>query len=188
MPYLQHFYNDAALSLIVRTANDPTSLAATIRRNAHELTPGVPVQFTTMEALVAEHLVAPRFRALLVGLFAAVALSLATIAIFAVTAYVVGQRTTEIGLRVALGASSSAVLWLLLRRRVILTIVGVLCGFIGALALTRSLGSVLFDVQSVDPITYVGVALLLCVISVVASYVPARRATRIDPLVALRCD
>jgi predicted permease len=188
MPYLQHFYNGATLSMVIRTATDPMSLAETVRRKAQELAPGVPVRFTTLDALTAQHVAQPRFRALLIGEFAAVALALALIGVFGVMAYVVSQRTVEIGLRLALGATAGQILSLLLGRGVAVISVGLAVGLLGTALTTRYLASLLFEIKPTDPMTYVGVAALLATTSLVALYVPASRATRIDPLVALRCE
>ncbi len=188
MPYLQHFYNGATLSIVIRTANDPMSLAETVRRKAQELAPGVPVRFTTLDALTAQNVAQPRFRALLVGEFAAVALVLALIGVFGVMAYVVSQRTAEIGLRVAIGATPGQILSLLLGRGVAVIGVGLAVGLLGTALTTRYLGNLLFEIKPTDPVTYVAVAALLATTSLVALYVPASRATRVDPLVALRCE
>ncbi len=187
MPYLQHFYNGNTLSLVVRTTVDLTALTEAVRRKAYEISPDVPVKFTTMEALMAEHVAAPRFRALLVGLFAAIALSLAIVGIFGVMVYVVTQRRTEIGLRMALGASSADVLWLLLKRGMVMTGIGLAAGLVVTRSLaTPFLASLLFDVKPTDAATYVAVAGLLGLTSLVATYIPSRRSATIEPLVALR--
>src|SRR4029077_4207115 len=116
MTYQQHSYNGNTLSVVARTIGDPTALAETVRRLARERSPEVPVKFTTMEALAAENVAAPRFRTLLFGLFAGLAVCLAMAGVYGVMAYAVGQRSNEIGLRMALGASTSSVLRLVLRQ------------------------------------------------------------------------
>ncbi|HEV3057944.1 MAG TPA: ABC transporter permease [Vicinamibacterales bacterium] len=187
MPYLQHFYNGNTLSLVVRSTVNPTALIDTVRRKAYDLSPEVPVRFTTLEALIAEHVAAPRFRALLVGLFAAVALGLAIVGIFGVMVYVVTQRTTEIGLRMALGATPRDVRWLLLKRGLVITGIGLAVGLVTSLGLTTPfLGSLLFGVKPTDPTTYAVVAGILGITSLMATYIPSRRSARIEPLVALR--
>jgi predicted permease len=186
MPYLQHFYNGATLSVVIRTATDPMSLAETVRRKARELAPSVPVKFTTLDLLTAQNVAQPRFRALLIGAFAAVALVLAVIGVFGVMAYAVSQRTPEIGVRIALGATAGQILRLLFGRAIGMIGLGLAVGFIGAALMTRFLGSLLFAVTPTDPVTYVAVAVVLATTSFVALYLPASRATRVDPLVALR--
>lgn len=148
----------------------------------------MPVRFSTLDALTSEHMAAPRFRALLIGLFAAVALALAAIGIFGAMAYVVGQRTAEIGLRVALGARPGQVLWLVCRRGLALTTIGLALGLAGALAAARLLGTLLFEIGPTDPVTYASVAALLTGAALTALYMPARCALGVDPLVALRCE
>jgi hypothetical protein len=188
MPYLQHFYNGATLSVVIRTTTDPMSLAETVRRKAHELAPGVPLRFTTLDALTAQNVAQPRFRAFLLGQFAAVALLLAIIGVFGVMTYAVSQRTGEIGLRIALGATPVQILRLLFERGIAVIGIGLAVGFMVAVAATRLLASLLYEVKPTDPVTYVGVAVLLAATSVVALYLPASRATRVDPLVALRSE
>ena len=179
--------NGNTLSLVVRTTVDLTALTEAVRRKAYEISPDVPVKFTTMEALMAEHVAVPRFRALLVGLFAAIALSLAIVGIFGVMVYVVTQRRTEIGLRRALGATSADVLWLLLKPGMVMTGIGLAAGLVVTRSLaTPFLASLLFDVKPTDAATYVAVAGLLGLTSLVATYIPSRRSARIEPLVVLR--
>jgi putative ABC transport system permease protein len=151
-----------------------------------ELSPEVSVEFSTMDAKLAQNVAAPRFRTMLLGIFAGLAVSLAIAGIYGVMAFVVGQRSSEFGLRMALGASRGNILRLVLRQGFTLAIVGLALGLIGAVAATRILTSMLFEVKPADPLTYAGVAILLGAVTLAASYVPARRATRIDPLLALR--
>ena len=188
MPYLQHFYNGATLSVVIRTTNDPMSFAEAVRRKAHELAPGVPLRFTTLDALTAQNVAEPRFRAFLIGQFAAVALLLAVIGVFGVMAYAVSQRTGEIGLRIALGATPVQILRLLFGRGIAVIGIGLAVGLMVSAVATRVLASLLYEVKPTDPVTYVGVASLLAGISLLAMYLPASRATRVDPLVALRSE
>jgi predicted permease len=188
MPHLQHFYNSATLSIVIRTTNDPMFVTETVRRKARELAPTVPLRFTTLDALTAQNVAQPRFRALLIAAFAVVALLLAVIGAFGVMGYTVRQRTPEIGLRVALGATPWQIRRLLLGRGVAMITVGLVVGLVGAALATRYLGSLLFGIKPTDPLTYVGVAALLASASLLALYVPIGRATRINPLVALRSE
>jgi predicted permease len=186
MPYLQHMYNGATLRIVVRSATDGVALGASIERKARERSPEVSVRLSTMDALLSEHVATPKFRAWLLGLFAIVALCLAMAGTYGVMAYVVGQRSKEIGVRMALGASAGAVLWLMLGRGLKLTAIGLAVGVLGALASTRLVSGMLFQVQPHDIATYVGVMVALGLLSLLATYIPARRATRIDPLLVLR--
>jgi putative ABC transport system permease protein len=129
-----------------------------------------------------------RFNTLLLGLFAGLATLLSAIGIFGVMNYSVTLRTREIGLRIALGAQRREVLGLILRQGLLLTAIGVAIGLAGALALTRVMSGLLFGVGSTDPATFAGIVLLLTLVSLIACYLPARRATRVDPLIALRYD
>jgi putative ABC transport system permease protein len=186
MPYLQHGFNGSTLSFVVRTAGDPSTLAETLRQLARERSPDVPMKFTTMEAMVSENVAAPRFRTLLFGVFAGLALCLALVGVYGVMAYAVGQRSNEIGVRIALGASTGSVLRLVLCQGLALAGLGLALGLGAAVAGTRLLTSMLFHVQPNDPVVYLAVAVLLGMVALVASYVPARRASEIDPLTAIR--
>jgi putative ABC transport system permease protein len=186
MPYEQHPEPSTALSVLVRTSNDPVALEQTLRRKTRERSPDVPVKFTTMDASLSENVAAPRFRTLMLGIFAAVAVCLAMAGVYGVMAYLVSQRSNEIGLRMALGASPGDISQLVLRQGMLLTGVGLLLGLAGAIAAARLLTSVLFEVKPSDPMTYAAVAALLAAVAMAASYIPAYRASKVDPLVALR--
>ena len=186
MTYRQHGFNGNTLSIVARTAGDPNTLVETLRRLAHETSPDVPVKFTTMEAMLSENVAAPRFRTLLFGVFAGLAVCLAMAGVYGVMAYTVSQRSNEIGLRMALGASTGSVLRLILRQGLTCAILGFALGLATAVAGARLLTSMLFQVQATDPLVFLAVAMLLGVVTMVASYVPARRASKIDPLTALR--
>jgi putative ABC transport system permease protein len=177
------------LSFFVRTDLDPATLMPTVRSlvNRVDTAAGIDV-ILPMEQLVASSLTRQRFYAILLGIFAAIAAVLGAIGIYGVLAYMVGQRKQEIGIRMALGAERSAVLGLILRRGIVLTTIGITLGLAGAAGLNRYLSGMLFDLTPLDPATYAAVALLFVAVALAASYLPARRATQVDPVVALRCD
>ncbi|HLK66359.1 MAG TPA: ABC transporter permease [Bryobacteraceae bacterium] len=185
MPYQQHQYG-TTLSIVVRTTGNPTALSETMRRVARERSPDVPLQFTTMEALISENVAAPRFRSVLFGLFAGIAVCLAMAGVYGVMAYAVGHRSSEIGLRIALGASTGSLLRLILGQGLILAVAGLGIGLAASVAGTRLLTSMLFQVRPNEPLVYLAVTILLGIVTIAASYIPARRAARIDPLTAIR--
>ena len=175
--------------LAVRTQSAPENLIAAIREQVTALDPDQPVSdVATMEERLSQSLSQPRFSALLLGLFAGVALLLAAVGIYGVMSYLVTQRTHEIGIRMALGASTRDILKLVVGHGMILTLIGVGLGLCAAFLLTRFLSSLLFEVSSFDPVTYACVSLLLIIVAFVACYIPARRATRVDPMIALRYE
>lgn len=187
MPYDQHTGSaGTSLKVLVRTASAPETLEQTLRRKVHDLSPEVPVKFTTMEATLSDNVAAPRFRTILLGIFAALAVCLAMAGIYGLMAYVVSQRSNEIGLRMALGASSADVLWMVLGQSAVTTGIGLVVGVTGAIAANHVLTSMLFEVTPNDPTVYAGVTALLVVMALGASYLPAWRATKVDPLTALR--
>jgi len=186
IPYSQApFWPTMALAL--RTASDPASLANAARAAILQVDPDQPVsKVRTMEQVVSASISQPHFRTLLLGLFAGLALLLAAIGIYSVVSYSVAQRTHEIGIRIAIGAGQGDVLKLVVGQSMLLVLAGVVSGTIAALALTRLVSSWLYEVRSTDPGTLVGVALLLVFVALLAAYIPARRAIRVDPMVALR--
>jgi ABC-type antimicrobial peptide transport system permease subunit len=151
MPYGQHGFNGPALSLVVRTTGDPNALTRTLRSVAHE---EAPMKFTTMEAVLAENVAAPRFRTVLFAVFGALAVCLAIAGIYGVVVYAVGQRTNEIGVRIALGAGPGSVVRLVLGQGLLLAGIGLGLGFAASIAGTRLLKSMLFQVQPNDPWVY----------------------------------
>ena len=177
------------LSFFVRTDRDPATLMPAVRSlvNRVDSAAGIDVMLP-MEQLVASSLTRQRFYAILLGLFAAIAAVLGAIGIYGVLAYAVSQRTQEIGIRMALGAERRAVLRMVLHRGIVLMTIGIVLGLAGAAGLTRYLSGMLYDLTPLDPATYAVVAMLFAAVALVASYLPARRATQVDPVVALRCE
>jgi putative ABC transport system permease protein len=188
MPYQQHPQPATDLSILIRTAMEPTALTSAMRSKVREISTDVPVKFSTMEQSLAENVAEPRFRTLLIGIFAGLAICLAMAGVYGVMSYVVGQRANEIGLRMALGASPRDVLRLMLRQALLLATVGIVVGLASAAAMTQLLTSMLFGVKPTDPLTYAAVVVLLAGVAILASYAPARRAMRVDPIVALRYE
>jgi putative ABC transport system permease protein len=186
MPYLQHAFNGASLSLVVRTAGDPGALEQTLRSLARQINPDAPMKFTTMETMLYEGVAAPRFRTFLFAVFAGLALCLAIAGVYGVMAYTIGQRSNEFGLRIALGATTGSVVRLVLGQGLLLAGVGLALGLAAAVAGARLLTSMLFQVRPNDLQVYLAVAVLLGVVALLASYVPARRASKIDPWTSLR--
>jgi putative ABC transport system permease protein len=177
------------MTLALRTTVAPASVADMARRTIWDLDGTVPINgVRTMESVVSASIAQPRFRTTLLTIFATVALLLASIGIAGVMAYTVSQRVPEIGVRKALGAQERDISALVVRQAMRLTFLGVTLGVAGAVAATQLLSSMLFEVRATDFTTFAGVTLLLGVISVVASYLPARRASRVDPMVALRLE
>jgi predicted permease len=177
------------LSFAMRTRGDPALAIPTVREAVNSLDPNVGLDaIVPLERLVANSMARQRFYAVMLGVFAAVAGLLAAIGIYGVLAYAVVQRTQEIGVRVALGAERRQVLGLVLSRGLMLTIVGVAIGLVGAAAGARLLQGMLFGIQPLDVQTFVAVAIVFTMVALAASYLPARRATKVDPMVALRVD
>ncbi len=188
--YIPHTQNPSrALTVVLHSASDPAALTATVKREIREMDPDLPVYAVrTMTDRVDESLARRRFTMSLLGVFAGVALILAAVGIYGVMAYLVNQGTRELGIRIALGATERGILALVVRQGMTLALTGVAAGLAGAIALTRFLRSLLFGVDATDPLTFAGIALLLAAIALLASYIPARRAARIDPMVSLRCE
>jgi putative ABC transport system permease protein len=174
---------------VVRTDHDPKAIAANVRAAVWDVDKDLPVtRIRTMEEVRSTAVVSPRLNLLLFGFFAALALILASVGIYGVTAYSVSQRTREIGIRMALGASRNDVARIVVRQGVRLATIGVLLGLLGAFALTRLMTSMIYNLSSSDPATFALVAFLLMSVALAACYIPARRAMRVDPIVALRYE
>ena len=177
------------MTFAIRTVGDPMALVPEVRRSVLDLDSSLTVDnVRTMEDRLFSSIAGPRFYAVLLGVFAAIALVLATVGIYGVLAYSVSQRTREIGIRMALGAERRNVLRLILSQGMVLTAIGIVVGLAGAIAVTRYLESMLFGLTALDPTTFVGVTALLVLTAAAACYVPARRATKVDPIVALRYE
>jgi putative ABC transport system permease protein len=175
------------MTLIVHATSDPASLATAIRSKVQEVDRNQPVfDVATMEERFSQAVAAQRFNALVMAIFAGMAVILAGVGVYGVMAYSVTRRTHEIGIRRALGARQQDVMGLVLRRGAALSLVGITLGLAGALALTRFLSNLLYGVTVRDPLTFVGVSLILTAVALLASYIPALRATKVDPMVALR--
>jgi predicted permease len=177
------------MTLVVRSPGDPSALAAALRDEVSAVDKDQPLsEIATMEQLFAKAVAPQRFNLMLVGLFAALALTLATVGVYGVIAYSVTQRAQEMGVRLALGASSRDILRLIIGQAMRISLLGVGLGLIAAIGLTRVMTSLLFEVSATDPVVFVGLAILLIGVTLVASYIPARRATKVDPLEALRYE
>jgi putative ABC transport system permease protein len=186
-------YDDAkqsgGISLVVRSKTDPLVLVSTIRQRIWSIDSAQPLDnVKSMDQLVSESNAQPRFQTFLLALFGSLGLVLALVGIYGVISYTVTQRTHEIGIRMALGAEPAQVMRLILAHGLRLALIGVAIGVAASLGLTRLMSSLLFGVSATDPLTFAGVAILLTIIAVAACYIPARRAMRVDPMVALRYE
>jgi predicted permease len=188
--YRQFFFAPSAISLALRTqGEDPMRLAAIVQKEVRAINPDQPISdLKAMRTVVSDNISQPRFYTLLLVVFGALALLLAAAGLYGVLSYSVSQRRNEIGLRVALGASRGTILRLVVGDAMILVSAGVAAGLIGSLALTRLIAAQLYQTTPTDPMTLLGVSLLLFAVAAAASYVPARRAMQVDPIVALRYE
>lgn len=177
------------VNFVVRASNESASLESSIRNAVREMDPSLPVyNLWSMNELVSKSVIQPRFLALLLATFSGIALFLAAIGIYGVMAYSVAQRTQEIGVRMALGARPFHVLRLIFKQSLGMLLIGTVIGLIGAFWLTRWMQTLLFEITATDPLTYVSVIGLLTIVALLACYIPARRAAKVDPLVALRYE
>lgn len=175
------------LVVVVRTTTRPETLAGTLRNQVREIDSEQPVyNVRTMKEIVSNATAQPRFQTVLLGLFSVVALLLAALGIYSVVSYIVRQRKSEIGVRMALGASERDILGMVISQGMRQVLLGVVLGLAGSFALMRLMESLFFDISATDPLTFIAVALLLIAVALVACYLPARRATKVDPLIALR--
>ena len=177
------------MTVLVRTAGEPSAMCPAIARAVQDIDPAQPVyQVRRLRDWLDESAAQPRFTATLSGVFAFVALLLAAVGVYGVLSYSVAQRTQEIGVRMAMGAERAQILRLVLRGGMAWAFAGIAIGLLGAFALSRVLGTLLFDVGARDPITYSIVGVMLAVVAMIACCIPAARATRIDPAIALRAE
>jgi len=188
-PYRQAGYATRQGYIVVRSSGDPRGMISAVRAAVGEVDPSLPVaQVRTMDEVLDGVRSRPRFLTTLLGLFSSTALLLAAVGLYGVISYSVARRTTEFGIRMAMGAGASDVLGLVLGQGIRLSLIGVAAGAIGALALTRLIRGLLFGISSFDPMTFVAMAAVLIAVTVLACLIPARRATKVDPLVSLRYE
>ena len=187
LSYLQS--PEMRMSLVVRTAGDPATMIRAVKDQVYAVDKDQAMyKIRTMEQVVADSQSSPRFTLIVLAIFAAVALALAAVGIYGVISYAVAQRTREIGIRIALGAKRGDVLRLVVGQGTAIALSGVVVGLGAAFALTRLMSSLLFGVSATDPVVFAGLSLVLAAVALFASYIPARRAMRVDPMVSLRCE
>jgi ABC-type antimicrobial peptide transport system permease subunit len=187
--YVPYRQNPSGMFVMVRSRIPKDALTASLRNELRSIDPDLPLfDIRTLDERLWQRTWPFRVFGTLFSVFAITALVMSCVGIYAVTAYGVSQRTQEIGVRVALGASRWSVLWLVLRQAMIRIGIGLTLGLAGAIALSRVLRSVLFQVSPTDPSTFIVIAILLCIVTIAASMIPARRAMRLDPVDALRSE
>jgi ABC-type antimicrobial peptide transport system permease subunit len=177
------------IAVVVRGSNSTAGLLDSIRSTSRQMSSQQVIYGAqTMDQIISDSLAAHRFSMILLGIFAALALLLSSVGIYGVISYLVGHRTQEIGIRVALGARGWDVLHLILSDSARMAVLGVLLGLVASLALTRLMAKMLYGVSATDPMTFLAVAMILTIVALAASYIPARRAMHVDPIVALRYE
>ena len=188
MPQTQIPFN--IMSLVIRTSvSNPATLTAAVRKELAAMDSSIPLTAVRVfDEYVSRSLARPRFNALLLSIFAGTALLLTAIGIYGVMAYAVAQRTNEIGIRIALGAAQSSIFRLVVGQAMTLVAISVVIGLAGAFAATRLLNSLLFGVTAWDPITFVSLVIVVSLVAFLAAWLPARRAARVDPIIALRTE
>jgi putative ABC transport system permease protein len=187
VPHAQNVEDSMFVS--VRTAGDPSGIAAAVREQVKSLDKDQPVaRMRTFDVVRSQSVFSQRIPTLLLGIFATLALAIASVGVYGVISFLVSQRSHEFGVRAALGAQKSDVFRLVLGESARLVILGLTVGLAAALALTRAMESLLYGVSARDPLTFVAITTVLAGVALTASYIPARRATRVDPLVALRYE
>jgi predicted permease len=187
LPMLR-FYQPSAV-LQVRTTGDPNQMITAVQSEIKGLDDDLPVYgVMTMNQYFHDAMIGPRIAAVVLSVFGAIAMLLASIGLYGVMAYTVSRRTREIGIRIALGAKPADILIMVLRQGMALVMIGVVIGLAAALAVTRLLSGFLYSVSATDPLTFISITLLLAGVALIASYIPARRATKVDPMVALRYE
>jgi putative ABC transport system permease protein len=178
-----------SMTVVVRTAGEPTQIVAAVQNELRSLDRDQPLfNVRTLDRVVHESLAGPRVAAAMMGVFALIALLLATIGIYAVTSYTVTQRTHEIGVRLALGAQPGSILRMIVGQGMLLTLVGLVVGLGAAFLMSRAMTKVLYNVTATDPVTFISISIFLTAVALAANYFPARRATKVDPMTALRCE
>jgi putative ABC transport system permease protein len=188
-PYAQDRESWSRMAVVIRSTGEASGLAAAVRKEVMAIDPEQPISnMQTMEQLMAASITRPRFIMLLLGLLAGLALALAMVGIYGLMSYSITERTHEFGIRMALGAQTRDVLRMVLGQGLKLIVAGIAAGLLGAFALTRIMHSLLFGVSTIDPATFAVVSLLLTIIALLACFIPARRATKVDPMVALRYE
>ncbi len=186
-PYTQETWR--SMYLVIRAGSDPTQLTPAVRGEVSGLDKTLPLfNVKSMERLVAERMSPKRLATAMMAVFAIVALALAGVGIYAVMSYTVSQRTHEVGIRMALGAQPRDIFKLVVAQGLVLTLVGIVIGLIGAYAMTRAMSQLLYGVTTTDPLTFIGISLVLGGVAMLACFVPTRRATRVDPMIALRYE